>query len=458
MDVLHREVSRFLARHRVPRSAPLLVAVSGGADSVALAHVLLALGQRLGIAHVHHGLRGPEADADLEFVRTLASAAGVPFHPARVDARRRDGRSPEARARELRYEALRRLCRELGYSRIVTAHTEDDQAETLLLRAVRGSGPIGLGSIAPETSELLRPLLRARHQDLVSYLSSRGLRWREDATNRDLSVPRNRLRADVLPVLEQLHPGSTRKLAELADAARELGEWVDRTLEAPLAGATEAADGGLWIDRARLVALPAGLRLRALASLLESAGLGGRVTRRHLERLDRFLADAPAGKVLSLPHDRALFADRAQLWLGPAPGPRFPAPFRQPLRPAQTLELPRRDTRLVWRRHRLAPGSATAPGSDALVVPDSLAGALVARSPRADDRLRRPGEERGRALEELSAAARWSRRQRAYAVLIECREEPIWMVGLPPPRALARRDEGAWELAAERLSAAARTC
>jgi tRNA(Ile)-lysidine synthase len=301
MDVLHREVSRFLARHRVPRSAPLLVAVSGGADSVALAHVLLALGQRLGIAHVHHGLRGPEADADLEFVRTLASAAGVPFHPARVDARRRDGRSPEARARELRYEALRRLCRELGYSRIVTAHTEDDQAETLLLRAVRGSGPIGLGSIAPETSELLRPLLRARHQDLVSYLSSRGLRWREDATNRDLSVPRNRLRADVLPVLEQLHPGSTRKLAELADAARELGEWVDRTLEAPLAGATEAADGGLWIDRARLVALPAGLRLRALASLLESAGLGGRVTRRHLERLDRFLADAPAGKVLSLP-------------------------------------------------------------------------------------------------------------------------------------------------------------
>jgi tRNA(Ile)-lysidine synthase len=417
-------------------------------------HVLLALGQRLGVAHVHHGLRGREADADLEFVRKLAGQAGVPFYPARVDAGRRDGRSPEARARELRYAALRRLCREFHYSRIVTAHTEDDQAETLLLRAVRGTGPVGLGAIAPETHELLRPLLRVRHQELVDYLSSRGIPWREDATNRDLTVPRNRLRADVLPVLEQVHPGSTRKLAELADAARELGDWIDRSLDVTLAGATEAADGGIWIDRARLAELPASLRLRALASLLDGAGLGGRVTRRHLERLDRFLAQAPAGKLLSLPHDRALFADRAQLWLGPAPGPRFPGPFREPLRPGQTLELPRHDTRLVWRRAL----RAAEPGPDVLVINDSLAGALVARSPRAGDRLQRSGDRCGRLLSDLSAAARWSRRRRAYAVLIECREEPIWVVGLPPPRGFARDADFVWELAAERLSASARSC
>ena len=109
--------------------------MSGGSDSVALLHALAAIGQRVGAAHVHHGLRGEEADREAKLVETLARELGVSFHCERVEAKRRDGRSPEARARALRYEALERMRVTHGYASVLTAHHQDDQAETVLLRA-----------------------------------------------------------------------------------------------------------------------------------------------------------------------------------------------------------------------------------------------------------------------------------------------------------------------------------
>src|SRR5215510_11736256 len=180
--MVHRELGRFLRAHGVARTSPVLVAVSGGADSIALLHALLALGQRVGAAHVHHGLRGAEADRDEAFVAGECRALGVPFRAARVDARQRDGDSPEARARRLRYRALESLRAAGGFAHLATAHQKDDQAETVLLRALRGTGPAGLAAIRPalDGRRVLRPLLELRRAELAAYLAERGHRFVAD--------------------------------------------------------------------------------------------------------------------------------------------------------------------------------------------------------------------------------------------------------------------------------------
>jgi tRNA(Ile)-lysidine synthase len=336
VDEVHAALARFLRRHAVGRATPLLAAVSGGGDSLALLHALLALGQRVDACHVHHGLRGAEADGDLGFVRERARSLGVRCFASHVDATRdarggRAGESPEGRARRLRYGELERVRAGEGYGWVVTAHSLDDQAETLLLRATRGTGPAGLAGIAPRDAErrLLRPLLEVRRSELRNYLKVRGLDWREDTTNADRSMPRNRLRAEVLPVLEELNPRALERLAALADASRATERWLAEEVESRLADLVRAGDGGLWLDRSALLAEPVPLRRRLLLALLRRFALGDRSTQRHLLRLESFLRvpDRPdaangrgarGGRRLSLPRGMTLVLQGRSAWLGPA--------------------------------------------------------------------------------------------------------------------------------------------
>ncbi len=387
MDPVHREVARFLSHSRIPRSAQVLVALSGGGDSTALAVVLASLGQRVAALHVHHGLRGADADADLAFCADLARGLGIPFACQRVAAALRDGSSPEARARRLRYAALERGRDALGCVWIATAHTRDDQAETLLLRAARGSGVAGLAGIAPrdDARRLLRPLLALRREALRRHLRDRGLTWREDATNASPSQPRARARAALLPALEALHPGAVDRLASLADAARETDAFVAERAQDLLAHVAVLGDGGLWLDRAGWIAAPAALRARALVRLLRDAGVSEGISRAHVERIERFTASAKSGARLSLPQGVRLIADRDALFLGPAGGPRPPDAFVAALAPPAPLSLPQRGVRLVWSR----------PGRDALApvlrIPGELPAPLVARSALDGDALAPPG-------------------------------------------------------------------
>jgi len=312
------EISRFLRGQGVARTAPLLVAVSGGADSMALLTVLVALGQRSAAAHVNHGLRGAQSDADEALVERRAAELGVPFHSARVDAARADGRSPEARARRLRYAALESIRTREGYAHVATAHTLDDQAETVLLRAIRGTGLEGLAGIEPRSDDgrLLRPALRLEREVLRAELG--GGAWCEDPGNLDPAVPRSRVRNQVLPTLEQIHPGARHRLAGLAERAREARRVTRAEAEHLLDGALRSDAGGWWLDAGPLLQSAPELRRRALADLLRRAGLGERVTADHLKRASDFLATAATGKALSLPGDCALHRTRRGFWLGPA--------------------------------------------------------------------------------------------------------------------------------------------
>ena len=210
----------------------LCVAVSGGADSVALLLSLAAakgpLGVGLSAAHVHHGLRGAEADADLDFVRDLCARLDVPlhFHHASVPDRVQQTRETiEEAARNVRYAFFEDLLAEGQTDSVLTAHTLDDQAETVLLKLMRGAWTEGLSAIHPvvsfKTGNILRPLLSVRRTQIEAFLNEEGQPWRTDASNADPIYTRNRVRHQLMPLLREFNPGIDAALANVAQLARD---------------------------------------------------------------------------------------------------------------------------------------------------------------------------------------------------------------------------------------------
>jgi tRNA(Ile)-lysidine synthase len=282
----------------------LAVALSGGADSVALLRVLAArsggLGLVLHVAHLHHGLRGEEANGDLEFCRALAAKLELPFHEARVDtaaearADRKRGKpaeSIEEAARRLRYQWFRRLMSESPLDAIATAHTLDDQAETVLAKFLRGAWTEGLSGIAPKlkTPEglILRPLLAVTRAEIEAYLGELGQDWREDSSNRHLTFTRNRIRHELLPLLEGWNPQLRKHLAQMAEIARDEESWWQAELARlspqillpgrPARGGGRTADGGLAAGLAvevnRLAVLASASQKRLLRHAAEQFGV-----------------------------------------------------------------------------------------------------------------------------------------------------------------------------------------
>jgi len=222
LDTIHRQA---LLR----RGARVLVALSGGPDSVALVRLLRELepGGELtvvGVGHLNHGLRD-DAHRDEQFCRELASKMALPFRADLVDVRARAdrlGTSLEDAGRQARYELFERVATELGADVIATGHTRDDQAETFLLRLLRGAGPRGLAGIHPRSGRVVRPLIDIGRDELRAYLTSLGQTFCDDETNRDVSIPRNRIRHELLPVLQRtFSPRITDVLAREAAIARQ---------------------------------------------------------------------------------------------------------------------------------------------------------------------------------------------------------------------------------------------
>jgi tRNA(Ile)-lysidine synthase len=253
------------------------VAVSGGADSVALLFLLVELRRELGLTlrvlHFHHGLRGRAADLDAEFVERLAERLGLTFVSGRGDVRgaaARNGTNVEDAGRRLRYAFLRRCAENQDLAKIAVAHTADDQAETVLAHILRGSGLSGVAGIHPRNGVIVRPLLGVARADLRGWLKARGEKWREDATNRDVTKMRARIRKNLLPLLlKKFQPRVIEHLASLAALAREddslLNALADEFLEKNL----EQIVGGVRI---------------ALKDLKESV-LAARLVRRMVRRV-----------------------------------------------------------------------------------------------------------------------------------------------------------------------------
>ena len=215
--------------------AHVLVAVSGGADSMALLHVLMALGLRVEIAHLDHQTRGGESRADADFVQAMASELGLPYHTesrAVTQGARERGESFEAYARKERYAFLCRVAREQDCYAVATGHHRDDQAETVLMRLLRGAGPTALAGIPPVRMEqgvrIIRPMLECSRDEIRDWLRSRGIAWREDASNEDTQFLRNRIRHELIPSLrEAYNPQLSAVLCRSAEALRQDASFLD---------------------------------------------------------------------------------------------------------------------------------------------------------------------------------------------------------------------------------------
>lgn len=261
----------------------VLVAVSGGPDSVALLSVLSSLVrlQRLTLSalHVNYGLRGEESEEDARFVSRLCAELGVPLTCERVDLSRFPGgrgMSLQARAREARYAALQRTAAALGVSKIALGHTADDQAETMLMWMLRGAGTAGLGGIRPlRDAVYVRPLLDVGRAGVLAYLKAKGLSFRTDSSNAKPLYLRNRIRHELLPLLKQFNPAVVDALTRQADILRDEDACLDRLVsDWVMRHAQTAEDRSLAVPRAELLALPVALQRRVIRRLMQQAAGG----------------------------------------------------------------------------------------------------------------------------------------------------------------------------------------
>lgn len=287
-----------LDRQHLRAGMRVAVGVSGGADSVALLRALAEaaaeIGLALSVAHLHHGLRGAEADEDAQFVAELAQRLGLALHSHRVDtaaAARAERMTLEEAARHLRYAWFRDLLAQGRADAVATAHTLDDQAETVLHRLLRGAWTEGLGGIHPVIActggVILRPFLSARHDEIVAWLREIGQPWREDASNQDTAFTRNRIRRELLPQLAAFNPRIAEQLAHMATLARDEESWWDAELARvlpslllpgrPVRGGGRAVSthphaGSLGMELERLRALAPALRRRVLRAAAVQLG------------------------------------------------------------------------------------------------------------------------------------------------------------------------------------------
>jgi tRNA(Ile)-lysidine synthase len=283
------------------------VAISGGADSVALLLTIHAanatqrnsLGVGISAVHIHHGLRGEEADADQRFVEDLCISLDIPLHlhqadiPARIAEARAEGdpETIEEAARNARYDFFNTLVASGHADSILTAHTLDDQAETVLMKLLRGAWTEGLSAIHPVVTlpkgKILRPFLTTRRAEIESFLKSINQPWREDSTNTDTTFTRNKIRHELLPQLRTYNPNLDQTLANLAELAREEeARWqteLSRTLPQlllpgkPVRGggravSTTAGQSTISIELDRLRTLDSALRRRVLRAAARQLG------------------------------------------------------------------------------------------------------------------------------------------------------------------------------------------
>ncbi len=343
----------------------VIVGVSGGADSVCLLHILAQwqdeLGIELHIAHLNHQLRGAESEADARYVASLAGRFGIPVIVGRRDVaayKAERGCSMEEAARELRYDFLTQVAIDTGASRVAVGHTRDDQVETVLMHILRGTGTSGLRGIEPcspvpfchsklkaKAKELrllvIRPLLDITRDETMKYCREHQLEPRIDSSNLSLSLFRNRIRMELLPLLRKYNPRIDETLLRMSGIAGDDACFVEQQAWQLWDRVARQKDNVIYLDKKKTSALPVALQ-RQLVRLAVDRVLGDTrdIEAIHIEAIKDLLIK-PVGKRISLPHGLICFAEYDEILLAlspPSPCPFPPLQGESPLRvPGETI-------------------------------------------------------------------------------------------------------------------------
>ena len=407
-------VRDYIRAHQIFEPGPVVVAVSGGRDSTALLLVLADLADELGlvlhVAHFDHRVRGRQSAEDADFVAKLANRVGAPIRAGRAD---RPTKS-EDDARRARYAFLRRAAAQIGATAIATGHTKEDQAETVLLHLVRGSGIAGLAGMRPLRDGIARPLLAVTHEDTAAVCRGARVQPRTDPSNRSLAYARNRVRHKVLPELAKLNPRVVDAIARLADAAAERHDaeqgLIDAAVPTDPHGPIEL--GALTDDALR-------------ADVLAEAWLratGNTLTRRHRDALARLAASSDGTRAIDLPGGRAI-REYGILRIAPPPA-------EARLDPPTSL---RAGDEIDWNGWRIAVGTGEVDGAYEATVPLSLLRKLVVRSRRSGDRIAEGGK-----LQDLFTDAKIPAPARAKWPVLATDDAVWWVPGLTLPPASGR--------------------
>ena len=414
-SAIRAAVRDYIRAHHIFRPGPVVVAVSGGADSTALLLVLADLADELGIvlhvAHFDHRTRPKQSAEDADFVAKLANRVGAPIRVGRAEKPTKT----EDAARIARYEFLRRAAGEIGATAIATGHTRDDQAETVLLHLTRGSGLAGLAGMRPLREGIARPLLAIGRQDTAAVCRAARIRPRADSTNRSLRFARNRVRLEVLPRLAKINPRASEALARFAAAAAELQIEDDVDVAQALSRARDN-------DAVVIAALAPATRSRALAMAWRDAT--GRVLgARHRKALEALAATEDGSRSLDLPGGRAIREYGLLRIVGDGPV--------EPSDPATPLELERE---IIWNGWRFVLGGRpTEKGAQEALLPKNLLRKLVVRQRLPGDRTTSGQRKK---LQDLFTDAKIPASQRRRWPVIASGNGVWWVPGLvEPPKA-----------------------
>ena len=420
---------------------PVLVAVSGGVDSMTLLHVLRELADdwnfQLSVAHLDHMMR-PESADDAQFVVDHARSQDLPVFqeavnvPAHID---REGGSPEAGAREIRYRFLRDAAHKAGTSVIALGHTLDDRVETLLINLLRGSGIGGLAGMPPTRTNCdlhyIRPLIDVSRGEIEAYAKNRHVPYREDPSNLDLRYERNRIRQELMPLLETFNPSVRETMGRASDALLDVRDYLqrqaERLLDDALVHATE--------DSLRIAAPPIRQAHRALgrqtlrqAIVRLKADIDG-ITARHIEALVDLIAQARSGRSVALPDGlRARYqSEQLHIERGP-PNADGVASVSVPLDPGATTSVPD----LGWRFSiEEMPGAHPDPSDrlEARLDPSTMVGPLTVRNRRPGDRIDPLGLGGTKKVQDILIDAKVPRQHRDTVPLICDDRGPLWVAG-----------------------------
>jgi tRNA(Ile)-lysidine synthase len=445
MELTNR-VLRFIQEHSlISELTTLLVGVSGGPDSICLLHILCQIKDKLGlelhIAHLNHMLRDAESDADAQHVSLLAQQLDIPITTEKRDVKAYQAKrrcSLEQAAREVRYAFFAQVAEAIGTETVAVGHTADDQVETILMHLIRGSGLGGLRGMQPLTLwhptsssqlKVIRPLLEVTRGETEAYCATVGIAPRYDSSNRSLSHLRNRIRYELIPLLQRYNPNIKAALLRTAHAAAAEQAFWQHEVSNIWDNAVEAQPNGIAIKNKAFSSLPPALKRHLLHSALEQLLKGSEEIKSiHIESMIKVMSQ-PAGKRLSLPDGLIFYGDYERCLITREA---FACPFPI-LHGEQRLNIPGETVLPGWLvkaailKHR--PDEINVHSFQAYLDFDVAGKELTVRGWRAGDRFQPLGMSEPKKLQDFMVDAKIPRSWRERVPIVSSPEHILWVVG-----------------------------